>query len=144
MAYWVWVTAGLILLILEIFLPLDFFLFFIGLAALATGAIVATGTLVSTELQLLVFALLSPVLLYLGRRPLSEYLRSETGELTGTLEGSKVMVTGPIAPGETGKGELRGTTWTVKNETDEFLMAGRKYTVSESGGTSLIVKSQGV
>lgn len=141
MDYWNWLISGLVLLIIELFLPADFFLFFIGIAALLTGVFTWAHLLPATiELQVICFALLAPTLLYTIRKPLYKKLIANSKKLSGKLENSQVKILQDIAPNQSGKGSCRGTSWTVVNKTDMTLTSGSKHKIAEVDGLSIIVK----
>jgi membrane protein implicated in regulation of membrane protease activity len=62
--YWLWATVGLLLFVLEIFLGAQFFLFFLGSAALITSGLGALFLLKGRAL-LLIFSVLALSLLFL-------------------------------------------------------------------------------
>ena len=101
MARWVWAVGGLVLLGTELFVPLDFFVIFLGVAALGVSGTVALGAVTTTTAQLLLFSVLA-VLTTLGlRAPLVARLRraQDTGVGIETLIGEVAILSGPLAPG---------------------------------------------
>jgi membrane protein implicated in regulation of membrane protease activity len=118
MAWWVWVLVGLLLLIEEIFVPLDFFLFFIGLAALAVGAATSAGWVTDPWMQVTAFAVLSASFFFFLRRPLINRLatRSEGQAEPGSLLGQSLVLPVSLEPGDVGQAELRGTRWSVRTD----------------------------
>jgi membrane protein implicated in regulation of membrane protease activity len=140
MDYWNWLIGGLLILICEIFIPAEFFLFFIGLAALITGGLVAGGFLPGLEMQMLCFAVIAPLLLYTVRKPIYAYLLTTNGKLTVGLEGSIVQITADILPGKTGTGTARGSSWKVTNRSDITLEAGSSHKIASTLGLTLIVE----
>ncbi|MCI5064249.1 NfeD family protein [bacterium] len=142
MPYWIWLTIGVSCFIFELFLPFDFFLFFIGAAALVTGGGVAIGLLEPLSWQMLCFALLTPLFLFSLRSPLKNKLLQGAPSLESDLENALVEVLDEIPPGARGKGSLRGTQWTVENRSGEILRAGEHYQVHSSHGTRLVVQTE--
>jgi membrane protein implicated in regulation of membrane protease activity len=74
--WWVWVSFGLVLGILEIFLPTFFCLGF-GIAAIVTGALIAMGLSVGLAQLLLIYAVLSLISWLLLRR----FLQPKSGSV---------------------------------------------------------------
>jgi membrane protein implicated in regulation of membrane protease activity len=144
MAWWVWAIAGLGLLGLELFVPVDFFVFFLGVAALGVSVGVAFGLTTTTGAQLFLFSILA-VLATLGLRgPLVARLRraQDLGVGIENLIGEIAVLTGPLAPGEVGKGELRGSLWSVRSEHAEPLPAGRRCRVERVEGLLLWIRPE--
>ena len=67
---WMWLTAGLLLMLAELAVP-GFYLIWIGGAALLTGLIAFTG--MSGAMQMVVFALLTVVSILVARRWFNTY-----------------------------------------------------------------------
>lgn len=65
-AGWIWAIAGVLLLIAEVLAP-GFFLFFVGVAALATGIFTLLFDL-GTAPQLILFALYTALAVMIGKR----------------------------------------------------------------------------
>jgi membrane protein implicated in regulation of membrane protease activity len=144
MAWWTWAIAGLLLLGTELFIPLDFFVFFLGVAALGVSGTVFLGLTATLSGQLLLFSILA-VLTTVGlRTPLVARLRraQDTGVGIETLIGEVATLAGSLAPGEVGKAELRGTVWSVRSEHGEPLPAGRRCRVARVEGLLLWVRPE--
>jgi hypothetical protein len=144
MTWWVWAVAGLLLLGLELFVPVDFFVFFLGVAALGVSGGAALGLVTTTSAQLLLFSVLA-VFTTLGlRTPLVARLRraQDTGVGVENLIGEGAVLLGPLAPGDVGKAELRGTTWSVRSEHPDTLPAGRRCRVQRVEGLVLWVRPE--
>jgi len=144
MAWWVWAVGGLVLLGTELFVPLDFFVFFLGVAALGVSGAVALGAFTTTTSQLLLFSVLAVVTTLGLRAPLVVRLRraQDTGVGIETLIGEVATLLGPLAPGEVGKAELRGTSWSVRSEHGEPLPAGRRCRVQRVEGLVLWLRPE--
>jgi membrane protein implicated in regulation of membrane protease activity len=101
--WWGWIVVGALLLSSELFVPTDFFLVFLGVAALLVGGVGLTGLALPIWAQWLLFAALSLVLL-VGRG---------AQRLPGGRPGDDTLV-GEIADPRTrrrshGAAELRGS-----------------------------------
>ena len=144
MAWGVWAVAGLVLLGTELLVPLDFFVVFLGVAALGVSGAVALGVIHTTTAQLLLFSVLAVVTTLGLRAPLVARLRraQDTGVGIETLIGEVAVLLGPLAPGDVGKAELRGTTWSVRSEHREPLPAGRRCRVQRVEGLVLWLRPE--
>jgi len=142
MAWWMWAIAGLMLLGTELLVPLDFFMVFLGVAALGVSGTVAAGVVTTTSGQLLLFSILAVVTTVGLRTPLVARLRraQDTGVGIETLIGEVAILPAALAPGDVGKAELRGTTWSVRSEHGEPLPAGRRCRVQRVEGLVLWVR----
>lgn len=139
MNWWIWVIAGLVMLALEILIPMDFVLVFIGLAGVTTGILAGIGVIALPWLQWSVFAVLALFLLLIAKKPLVQHLKSTTRPLGTSLVEGLVEIAEDIPVGETGKGHARGTIWNVENKTDEVLVKGTSYQVTGRNGLNLVV-----
>ena len=144
MAWWVWAIGGLVLLGTELFIPLDFFVFFLGVAALGVSGATALGLLTTNSGQLLAFSILAVATTVGLRTPLVARLRraQDTGVGIENLIGEVAVLAGALAPGEVGKAELRGTVWSVRSEHGEPLPAGRRCRVARVEGLVLWVRPE--
>ncbi len=121
-AWWVWVAAGLVLLVLEIVTP-GLVLMFFGAAAVLIGMVLATGVEMPPWATLLAFSVLSIALLLGFRGPLMRRMGNRPGDppRIDRLEDEVATALEDIAPGAVGRAELRGTTWSARN-VDEFVI----------------------
>jgi hypothetical protein len=144
MAWWVWAVAGILLLGTELFIPLDFFVFFLGVAALGVSATVALGLTGTLSGQLLLFSVLAVVATVALRTPIVRRLRraQDLGVGIETLIGETALLQDALAPGQVAKAELRGSTWTVRSEHREPLPAGRRCRVERVEGLVLWVRPE--
>ena len=142
MAWWVWAIVGLVLLGTELFVPLDFFVFFLGVAALGVSFVASIGMAAGLTTQLLLFSVLAVAATVGLRMPLVARLRraQDTGVGVETLIGETAVLSGPLAPGDVGKAELRGTGWSVRSLHAEPLPAGRRCRVERVEGLVLWVR----
>jgi membrane protein implicated in regulation of membrane protease activity len=144
MAWWVWAVGGLVFLGTELFIPLDFFVFFLGVAALGVSGMVFLGLATTLSGQLFLFSILAVVTTVGLRTPLVARLRraQDTGVGIETLIGEVATLASALAPGEVGKAELRGTVWSVRSEHGEPLPAGRRCRVARVEGLLLWVRPE--
>ena len=137
--YWHWWVIGIILIMLELFLPGAFFLW-MGIAAGLVGVILLVAPEVSWQIQFIIFALVSVVSIaawrvYLNKHPI------ETDKPTLNRRGEQYVgreftLAEPIVNG-VGKLKVDDTMWKVEgNECD----AGSKIRVVEADGAVLRVE----
>lgn len=145
MLWWHWVVVGFILAGLEIFTPGGFFIMFFGVGAFIVGMLALVGLGGPQWLQWLLFSFFSIVSLLLFRQPLLRRVRATLppADSVDSLVGESVLVLEDIAPGEVGRAELRGTTWTVRNSGTTTLSEGGHCRVIEVDGTVLCVEQEG-
>jgi hypothetical protein len=139
-----WVLFGLALLAMEILAGTGFYLLFLGLAAMAVGAAVGLGILEATWLQWVLFSVVSIVSVLVFRGPLLERIKSRerTQNIVDSLIGEVATPIEDLAPGATGKAELRGTTWTVRNGGSTTLSKGQRGRVVRVEGLTLWITSE--
>jgi len=132
-----WMIAGLVLLILEIFVG-SFFLMWIGAGALLT----ALAALLFTQawVQWLVFAIVSAILLVVSR----PFVRSIHARVTvpsnvDSLIGQQAVVLQEINDqANTGRVRIRSDEWRARS--DSVIEADSRVIVTGVEGTTLLVK----
>ena len=140
MPWEIWVIAGIILLASEAVVPLDFFLFFIGLSCVLTGMLVATDLVQTASLEWMIAAVFAIVFVF-GLRPrIRSFFMKNQKQVSGGIAQDEVVPLSDISPGQEARGEARGTSWNVKNMTDTVLRAGERYRVARCEGITLIVE----
>ncbi len=108
---WAWWVAGALLLAIEIVAPGNIFVWF-GIAAVLTGSAALVGG-IAWQAQLILFAVLSLVLLVLGRRWFSRAGASEEpllNERATRLIGQSYVLPEPIVGGQ-GRIRIDDTVW---------------------------------
>jgi inner membrane protein len=140
MAWWTWVLAGGVLLVLEV-ASMGLVLLFFGAAAMLVGLVLAAAPDLPPWGQLLAFSLLSVTSLLALRGPLLRRIRSrpQDGHRVDRLEDETAVALGDLAPGQTGQAELRGTPWKAYNADDVPLAAGTRCRVVKVDGLTLHV-----
>jgi membrane protein implicated in regulation of membrane protease activity len=138
---WSWWVLGLLLLAAEVVVP-GVFLVWIGLAALATGILsllLWEAALWAWQVQLIVFALLSVIMVLIGRRFFVTSEESDEPLLNKRAEslvGRTAVLERPIAEGR-GRVRLDDTTWAVEGPD---LPAGTRVRIVASSGRHLTVE----
>ncbi|QYO63757.1 NfeD family protein [Leptolyngbya sp. 7M] len=128
-----WLTAGLILCLMELVLPTAFVELTMGVSALIVGVI--AWFVPSLTVQVVLWLLLSIALTVLLRRLLPK--RSRT-----IIEDAKEAKTlTEIAPGETGRVLYEGNSWQARCEDDRMTIAPdqRVYVVGRRGTTLIVI-----
>lgn len=133
--------GGLLVLMLEIFSPGGFYLFFFGLGAIAVGIVSALGLTGPLWFELLLFSLLSIGALVLFRRKLIERFDKQSPEVD-TMVGEIAVILEDILPGQTGRAEMRGTVWSARNRGETRLENGQRCPVEKVEGLVLFVGQQ--
>jgi membrane protein implicated in regulation of membrane protease activity len=59
-----------------------------------------------------------------------------------TMVGETAVLLDDVAPGQTGKAELRGTTWSARNAGTASLHKGQRTSVAKVDGLTLWLKSE--
>jgi membrane protein implicated in regulation of membrane protease activity len=121
----------------ELFVPTDFFLVFLGVAALAVGLVGLAGLGLPAWGQWLLFAFLSLVLLVAVRRRLKKRLPAAASRADDTLVGEIALIHERLEAGATGTAELRGARWTARNADTSALEPGARARVERVEGLLL-------
>ena len=141
LAPWHWWVLGAALLIVEVLFPGVFFVW-LGLAAVVMGLLV-TLLPITVPVQLIVFAALSVVSIFLGRRLLARLPRgSEADSLNrgaSRLIGRTVVLTEPIVNGQ-GRARVGDGVWPVHGPESP---AGSTVQIVAADGSTLLVSHVG-
>jgi membrane protein implicated in regulation of membrane protease activity len=141
MIYWhYWLSAGIILLVLEMLVP-GFFLFSFGVASIITGLVAYLGG--NMVIQLSVFCF-SSLVIFLSLRPVFQrYFVSENQSvLTGpeSLIGKRGRVTVRIENVKnSGRVNVNGEDWKALSSTGEDIEEGQSVVVLKVESINLIV-----
>jgi len=142
MTWWAWLVLGLLLLGGEMLTPGGFFLLFFGIGALAVGLLQLGGMGGPSWLQWLLFSVISVATLA-GLRPrLMGRLARRAGGAEEGVTGEVAVIEAPLAPGATGRAELRGTVWSARNLGPEALAAGDRARVERVEDLVLLVRKE--
>lgn len=137
-----WLFMGLVLAGAEMISPMGFYLLFFGIAALIVGALAGLGIVQTAWLEWLLFSILAIVSLLLFRSPLLRMTKSTPTHAVDTMVGESAVLLDDVLPGHTGKAELRGTTWTTRNDGSSSLAKGQRAIVTKVDGLMLWVRSE--
>ena len=138
MPFWGWVVVGAILLAAEMtVVDAQFYLVFVGVAALATGGAVWVAGPFAPALDWALFGGLCVVFLAAFRRRLYERIRRADGRVSQGTVGEVAIAREAIAPGGHGSVELRGTVWQATNVGETEIPAGERALVLATNGLVL-------
>lgn len=121
--------------------PGGFYLLFFGIAALIVGGLAGLGVVDSAWLEWLLFSILAVVSLLLFRAPLLRLTKASPTHAVDTMIGESAVLLDDLASGQTGKAELRGTTWSARNEGTSPLAKGQRAVVTAIDGLMLKVQA---
>lgn len=112
-----WIILGAALLALELLLiDAQFYLVFLGLAAMATGGILWAGLPWASPADWLLFGLLALAFTFGFRRRVYAALRARQGEgLAAPFSSGTAIPAAIIAPGKEGPVHHNGSPWTGRN-----------------------------
>jgi len=137
-------VLGIGLLGVEMFvIDAQFYLVFIGLSAAIVGLLGLFGVELPEWAQWLVFSALAIAAMLACRRRLYEMVRNRSGHVEERLTvGDRVMVPARLEPGQSGRVEYRGSSWTARNTGDSAIDAGREAVIAEVSGLTLHVRAE--
>jgi inner membrane protein len=142
--WWHWLVLGLLLIALELAASGGFYIIFFGVAALVISLMAALGAETPLWLELALFSVLSVGSLLFFRNPLMRWLNIDgQGSDVDSLVGEIGVAQHDIAPNDVGRVELRGSSWTARNNGATVLPAGRRVTVVRVDRLMLIVEAEG-
>ena len=142
MMWSLWIVLGLVLIALELATPGGFYVIFFGAAALAVGALVLLEVVQPIWVQWLLFPVVALVLLRLFRQPLLGRLRVGQDHEVDSLVGEVAVPAADIAPGQHGRAELRGSSWSARNVDTSTLAAGQRCRVVAVQGLMLDLRQE--
>ena len=144
MIWWYWMLLGLVLLGAEMTTPGGFYILFFGLAALVVGALAGMDLIHAEWLQWLSFSGLAILSLLIFRGPLLAWIKTQEVEspAVDSMGGETAIPLEDLAPGDTGKAELRGTTWTAHNAGPALLKKNQRCKVERVEGLTLWIAAE--
>lgn len=116
MTWWIWIAVGIALAGVEALVGGELYLLFFGAAGVLVGMLAAMGLLPEVWMQLAVFSVAAVgVALPLRNKVTARMHASAPNREVDATVGQTARAIGAIAPGATGKAELRGSPWTAVN-----------------------------
>ena len=141
--WWGWTVFGILLALLELASPGGFFFLFFGASAVLVGALAWTGLVAEPWVQVTFFSIFSVVASLLFRKPLMARFGPRTPDIpVDSLIGETATVLDDIPVNGFGKVELRGSTWSAKNNGDQILARGQRCRVERLDGLSVWVRAE--
>ena len=142
MTWWAWLVLGMVLLGGETALAGGFYLLFFGLGALLVGLVGLAGIALPGWGQWLLFSALSLGSLALIRpRVLGRFRQAGPG-IEDTFVGEIAVAGERMAPGATGRGEMRGSSFSLRNADAQDICAGERCRVLRVDGLMLEVRKE--
>ncbi|MBS0365097.1 MAG: NfeD family protein [Proteobacteria bacterium] len=140
MTWWGWIIGGAILFGAELaFVSAQFYLVFIGGAAIAVGLLAALAS-PAPWVQWALFAVLVVVSMIAFRSRVYQRFHNDAPAVkTGQPEGVLTLAVA-LPPGGTCQAEHGGTYWTVRNDTDSPIAAGTRVRITAVSNLTLLVQ----
>ena len=124
MTWWAWILLGIAFFGLEVFLATDFYLVFLGVAALIVGLLNLFGISMAGWIEWLLFSVIAIISLVVYRQRFKQMLSTPDRAVAKGVVGERASLVDAIAVGSRGKVELRGSSWQAENIGTEDLSAG--------------------
>ena len=143
MVWWGWMVIGMLLLGAELFIiEADFFLVFLGAAAVLTGLLGLAVPAVPEWGQWLVFAALALISMLFFRKRVYRLLRREVPDMANDMLLEQLQLPVGLPIDGTCRVELRGSTWTARNVGTEPIPPGVKVRIVGVDGITLRVEAR--
>jgi membrane protein implicated in regulation of membrane protease activity len=137
-------VLGLLLIALELAASGGFYIIFFGIAAVIISLMAALGADTPVWAELALFSVISVGSLLLFRSPLMRWMNiAGVGVDVDSLVGETGVVQQDIPAHGIGRVELRGSSWSARNNSATLLAAGRRVTVVRVERLMLIVEAEG-
>jgi membrane protein implicated in regulation of membrane protease activity len=141
LSWWIWLVAGLVLMVMEALTPGGFFVIFFGAGAVIVGLIDLSGLNMPLVVQAALFVVTSLLATVLFRRPLLERFRDLTPRhKVDVIVGETAQALEEIPVNGFGKAELRGTAWTAHNIGDTPIARSARCRVERVDGLTLYIR----
>ena len=146
MPWYGWIILGAALLGTEMFvIDAQFYLVFFGFSALVVGVLGLAGIVLPAWAQWLTMGLLAALLMVTFRKRLYERVRRVEGTVAERVAaGDRIRMNTRLGPGESGKVEFRGTSWSAINEDARPLELGEEAEIVGMDGLTLRLRKQGL
>jgi inner membrane protein len=140
MQWWAWIAVGAILLGSELaFVDAQFYLVFVGAAALVVGFLSLTDFALPLWLQWVIFTVLAVASMVGFRRRIYERMRRKLPILRSGPAGDVVTLETALSPGETCRIEYHGSSWSAINGGKSVIAAGARARIERVDGLTLVV-----
>lgn len=142
MEWWIWIVLGLVLLLGEMVTPGGFYILFFGVGAIIVGILAGFNVAGPLWFQVIVFSGFSLITFWLFRRRLVQSIDRGTPDKVDTLIGETAVVTEEIPSRGIGKAEMRGTSWSAHNISEQSLARGQRCRVERVEGLTIYVRAE--
>lgn len=141
MQWWTWFVLGTLLLAIELFaIDAQFFLIFIGAAAIVVGLIGMLGINLPGWLQWVLFAALAVAAVVTMRKQIYAKLKNRPHGKVDTDVHQLVRLPEALEPGKTTRVEYRGASWTALNVGKNAIPAGEEGRIESVDGLTLHIR----
>ena len=142
MTWWGWIIAGAILLGAELsFVNAQFYLVFIGTAAILTGLATLIAPLASW-VQWALFAVLAIVSMVTFRSRLYQRFNRSLPKVETGPAGGLITLKQPLGAGESCQAEYCGAFWTVRNDSDTPIPSGSRARIARVQDLTLLIRPE--
>lgn len=142
MPWWSWMVIGGLLLGAELFfVEAEFYLVFLGVAAILSGVLAANAPELPIWVHWIFFAGFSIVSMVLFRRRMYAALRPQVGDRQDDLIGERIELSAELPPDAQCRVDHRGTTWNAHNVGPISIAAGGQARISGVEGITLRVEA---
>jgi membrane protein implicated in regulation of membrane protease activity len=143
MPWWGWMVTGTLLFGAEMLgVSAQFYLVFLGAAALVVGLLGVAGVVLPEWLQWITFAAVALVCMALFRARLYDKFKGADGAVEERLIlGDRIAIPERLAPGASCRVEYRGTTWSARNTDTQTIEAGVEAEIWETTGLTLHLRN---
>ena len=143
MQWWAWIVVGAILLAAELtVVDAQFYLVFVGLAALIVGCLEFLGLALAPWLQWAAFAVLAAVSMLAFRRRIYGRLRRDLPVMGQGPAGETLTLVHALPSGMSCRVEFRGTSWSAQNQGPVGIAAGARARIERIEGLTLILRAE--
>ena len=141
MSWWGWIIAGAILLGAELaFVNAQFYLVFIGSAAIVVGLITSVAPALASWAQWAIFGVLAIISMVTFRSRIYRKLRGQVPPVHTGPAGGVMTLRVSLAAAESCQAEHGGTFWTVRNDSDTPIPSGTRVRIVSVNGLTLLVR----
>jgi membrane protein implicated in regulation of membrane protease activity len=143
MQWWAWIAVGAILLGAELtFVDAQFYLVFIGAAALVVGFVDLAYSGFAVWLQWVLFSTLALVAMLTFRRRIYEQMRPKLPAMQAGPAGETLTLPQDLPPGDSCRVEYRGSSWSAVNAGHAVIAAGAHARIQRVDGLTLVLRAE--
>ena len=133
---------GLVLLLGEMVTPGGFYILFFGVGAIIVGVLAGFNVAGPVWFQVIVFSGLSLITFWLFRQRLVQSTHRNAPDRVDSLIGEMAVITEDIPARGIGKAEMRGTSWSAHNISEQSLARGQRCRVERVEGLTIYVRAE--